>query len=232
LLYAGLTSGESSAPSTAPPRTSPTSGSSRLKWLFGILFIFGGGLFLVLAVVHACETWKIAQCPPQVATAAELCRKEYIESAPDWISYTFAESKPTQLTMTRQRLGNGGEVEARCLLVRVADQWLVATVAPGFEGNTLVGRLVRLDSPSSRSLMERLGKVEPKASALLPYEFNAVDGCASDQRIRYMAAALIAVFGLLGLWLGLYLLRRGRGSVARNPNTVPSGWAYHPPPVR
>ena len=32
------------------------------------------------------------------------------------------------------RLGLGGDVEARCLLIRVEDKWLMATVTPAFEG--------------------------------------------------------------------------------------------------
>src|SRR5262249_4730622 len=201
--------------------------SSPLKWLCGLLLILGGGLFVVLALVHACDTWNIARRQPTVVTAAELCRKEYTESAPDWLVFTFSGSKPAKLTVTRQRLGHGGDVDARCLLVRVEDKWLVATVAPGFEGNNLVGRLLPLDSPSSHSLIGRLRKLEPNPPALLPYEFNAVDGSASDQRLRYMAAAWIAFFGLLGLWLGLYLFRAGRRPAQRSPDPATTGWTYH-----
>jgi len=75
--------------------------------------------------------------------------------------------------------------------VRVEDKWLIASVAAGFEGNQLVGRLLPLDAAASHSLLERIRRIEPDPSALLPYEFNGVDGSASDQRIRYMGAACV-----------------------------------------
>jgi hypothetical protein len=230
LLYAGLTSSQASVPSGAPHATSGTSGSSSLKWMFGLLLILGGGAFLVLAFVHFHDTWQIAQREPTAATAADLCRKDYLESAPAWIAYTFAESKPTKLTVTRQRLGHGGDVQARCLLVRVEDKWLLATVAAGFEGNNLVGRLLPLNSSSSQSLIERLRKAEPARLALLPYEFNAVDGSRSDQQQRYAAAGLIAFFGLMALVFGLGLVRRRRRPVQNNPESVITGWTYQPLP--
>jgi hypothetical protein len=93
-----------------------------------------------------------------------------------------------------------------------------------------VGRLLPLDSPASQLLIERLRKIEPNPSALLPYEFNAVDGSASDQHLRYTAAAFIAVFGLLGLLLGLYLIRGRRRPVQSNPEPAISGWTNHAVP--
>jgi hypothetical protein len=178
------------------------------------LLILGGGLFLLLAFVHICDTWKIARREPKVVTAAELRRPKTTKMPTAWIEYTFAESKPTELTVTRTRLGNGGDVQARCLLVRVEDKWLAATVALGFEGDTLVGRLLPLDSPSSQSLIERIRKLEPNPSALMSYEFNGVDGSASDQRQRFIAAGVIAAIGLLGVLLGVHLFRGGRRSRA------------------
>jgi hypothetical protein len=196
------------------------------------VFLLGGGLFLVVGVVHGYETWKLGQRKPQAVTAAELGQKDYIKSAPDWISYTFAESQPTKLTVKRQRLEIAGEVAADCLLVRVGDKWLAATVAPGFEGNTVVGRLVRLDSPGSKTLLERLGKLKPKPAALLPYEFIAVDGCASDQQTRYTEVAVLAIVGFLGLLLGVYLLRSGRRPAPKTPDPAIAGWTVHPVPNR
>jgi hypothetical protein len=210
LVYAGLASSQANVPSTAAHRTSASYGSSPIKRLFGLLLLLGGGLFLVLAFVHFCNTWKIARRTPKTVTAAELCRKDYTDTAPAWIAYTFAESKPLDVTVTRRRLGGGGDVPARCLLVSAENKWLLATVAQGFEGNILVGRLVPLDPASSQHLIEQLRKLEPAPSALLPYEFNAVDGSASDQRQRFTAVAVIAIIGLAGLWLGVYLLRGRR----------------------
>lgn len=216
VLYAGLTACEASASAEGPPRFDGTGASGSFRRPLGVLFLLAGGLFLVLAVVHAVDTWTIARRQPTAVTAAELCRKGYLRSAPDWITYTFAEAKPTDVTVTRQRLGQGGEVEARYLLVRAGDQWLLATVAAGFEGNELVGRLVPLDAPASQALPGELRKLLPKQAALLPFEFNAVDGSASDQRIRYTAAAWLAAFGLAGLWLG-GKLARGRRPAPRSP---------------
>ena len=181
--------------------------SNPLKWTIGLLLILGGGLFLPLALVHVYDTWDLARREPEVVTAAELRRTEDPRALPAaWIAYTFEESKPTELTVTRRRLGLGGDVQARCLLVRVEDKWLITSVAAGFEGNRLVGRLLPLDAAASRSLLERIRRIEPDPSALLPYEFNAVDGSASDQRLRYMGAAWCAFFGLLGLLLGVRLV--------------------------
>jgi hypothetical protein len=90
----------------------------------------------------------------------------------------------------------------------VDDKWLMASVAPGFEGNRLVGRLLPLESPPSQLLSEKIEGFDP--AALLAYEFNAVDGCASDQRLRYVRAAWYAGLGLLGVLLGLWLIRAGR----------------------
>jgi hypothetical protein len=187
----------------APARRSP----GLVRRLFGILFLLGGGLFLLVGPVVFCDTWKLAQRKPQVITAAELGGKDGPGSlAGAWIAYTFAESRPTDLTVTRQRLGPGGEVKARCLLVRVDDQWLLATVTPAFEGNQLVGRL---NASPSKDLLQRVAKLEP---SLLPYEFNAVGSSANDQRILYIQSACFAGFGLLGVLVGLRMVigRRAR----------------------
>jgi hypothetical protein len=227
-LYAGLASSQASASSGA---SSGTGGSSTVKWAFGLFCVLGGGLFLVLGCVHSWGTWTVTRREPRAATAADLCRKEYAAAAPGWIVYTFAESKPTDLTVTRRRLGHGGDVQARCLLVRVEDKWLVATVAAGFEGNDLVGRLLPADSPPTQSLIERLRKRDPN-TALLPYEFNAVDGSASDQRARYTAAGCIGGVGILGLSLGLYLLCGKRRPTQSSSAPATPGWAYQSVPNR
>lgn len=210
VVYAGLTAAQASASTGGPPQLGGTRAASSfsLKRPLGVLLLLVGGLFLVLAVVHAADTWNIARRQPTVVTGAELCRKGYLQSAPDWIAYTFAEAKPIEVAVTRQRLGRGGDVEAYCLLVRAGDKWLMATVAPGFEGNELVGRLVPFDTPASQALPGPLRQLLPNKAALLPFELNAVDGSASDQHIRYAAAGWLAVFGLLGLWLGWRLARR------------------------
>jgi hypothetical protein len=164
--------------------------------------MLGGGLFLLLGPALFYDTWKLAQRKPQVITAAELDRKEGPRSlAAAWIAYTFEESKPTGLTVTRHRLGLGGDVEARCLLVRVQDKWLLATVTPAFEGNQLVGRL---NASVPKDLLQRVTKIEP---VLLPYEFNAVDG-PNDQRLLYIRSAWYAGFGLVGVLLGMRIVIR------------------------
>jgi hypothetical protein len=233
-LYAGLmmACSETKAPSGGPGGPPASSGSSSIKRIFGVLLIVVGGLFLMLALVHFCATLKIAHREPVEITAAELCRTKNTESAPAWIAYTFTESKPTELTVTRRRLGNGGDAQARCLLVRVDDKWLVATVAAGFEGDRLVGRLVPLDSPATESLFERVRQLDRQPAALLPYEFNSVDGSASELGIRYTAAGIIAFFGLLGLWLGVHLFRRGPQPAPVPAAAAMADWTYHPLPSR
>jgi hypothetical protein len=179
-----------------------------------LVLILGGGLFLLLAFVHFCDISKIAHRETKTMTAVELCRLKDYQSASPWIAYTFVGSKLTNLIVKRPRLGHGGDVKAHCLLVRTGERWLVATVAPGFEGNTLVGRLLPIDSPSSRVFIEESRKLELNPSDLLPYEFNAVDGSASDQRLRYLTAAFVALFGLPCLLFGLHLFRGKRLSFA------------------
>jgi hypothetical protein len=183
----------------APARRGP----GPLRLTFGILFALGGGLFLLIGPALFLDTWKLAQRKPQVITAAELGRKEGPGSlAAAWAAYTFEESRPTGLAVTRRRLGLGGDVQARCLLVRVGDKWLLATVSPAFEGNQLVGRL---NLSPSIDLIQRVTKVEP---ALLPYEFNAVDGSANDQRLLYIRSGCYAGIGLLGVFLGMRMMTR------------------------
>jgi hypothetical protein len=165
--------------------------------------MLGGALFLFIGPVLFYDTWKVAQRTPRLLTAPELSRKEGPGSlAGAWSAYTFEDSKPTGVMVTRHRLGLGGDVEARCLLVRVQDKWLMATVTPAFEGNQLVGRL---NTAPSKDLIQQVAKIEP---SLLPYEFNAVDGNANDQRLLYIRSAWYAGFGLLGVLLGMRMLIR------------------------
>lgn len=229
LAYAALTSGDNRAPARAPWGPSAPRGPSPLKWMVGLVLMIGGGLLLALAFMQFSETRRIVQREPKVLTATDLCQVKNPALAPGWVEYTFQESQPLDLTVTRQRLGNGGKVQARCLLVRVDDKWLLASVAPSFEGDRLVGRLVTLDSVSSQSLVKQARQLKLKTSALLPYEFNAVDGSASDQQIRYVACAWIAGFGLLGLLPGAYLFRAGRSRPAPSPAvSAPTGLTYQP----
>lgn len=206
LIHAGMNSRSTPARASAPTGTAR---SIRL-WIGAVLTLVGG-LFVLLAMLQYHKTRAIAEREPTVATAADLCRKDYPEKAPPWIVYTFTESKPLPDTVTRRRLGYGGEVTAHCLLVRVNDRWLVATVAAGFEGNELVGRLLPVESPSSQALIERVRSSEPHPSAVLPFELNAVDGCESDQHARYTRAGWIGGIALAGAVLGLFLLFSGRG---------------------
>jgi hypothetical protein len=148
---------------------------------------------------------------PKEVTAAELLRAKDPKSYPaPWIAYTFEASKPAEMNVKRQRLNYGGNVEASGLFVPVEDKWMFVSVAPGFEGNRLVGRLSFLDPALSTPLIEKIRKIEPNPAALLPYEFNAVDGCESDRRERYTGAGVCAVFGLLGFLPGLLLCRTRR----------------------
>jgi hypothetical protein len=176
--------------------------------MLGWGLILGGILFLVGAPVLFYNTWKIAQWVPREVTAAELRQTQDPKSHPGpWLAYTFEASKPAEMTVKRQRLNHGGDVEAHGLFVQVEDQWMFASVAPGFEGTRIVGRLSPLDPALSKRLVERLRKMELNPASLLPYEFNGVDGCASDRRQRYTGAAVCAFLGLLGLLPGLRLCR-------------------------
>lgn len=188
----------------------PASGGLRpVKKMFGLFFILGGGLFLLGAAVVFYNTWKIAQWVPREVTAAELRQANDPKSYPGpWIAYTFEASKPTPISVTRQRLNQGGDVQAHGLLVAVEDKWMFVSVAPGFEGNRIVGRLSHLDPTLSKPLIERIKKIEPNPQALLPYEFHAVDGCPSDRQQRYTGAGVCAFFGLLGVFPGLLLCRK------------------------
>jgi hypothetical protein len=188
-----------------------TRASSPVRVTFGLFFLLGGIVFLGIAGVMFYDTWKIAQWVPKEVTAAELSQTKDPKSYPGpWLAYTFEGSKPTELNVTRPRLNHGGDVEARGLLVQVEDKWMFVSVAPGFEGNRLVGRLSPYDPVQSKPVIEKIRKIEPNPAALLPYEFNAVDGCASDQRQRYTVAGVCGFLGLGGLLPGLLLCRRRR----------------------
>src|SRR5262245_22618257 len=237
LAYAALTAGqhEPSYPAPAPVRTSaasrPTSGSRPVRRILGVLLMLGGVLFLAGGLMHVVDTLAIARREAKLVTAADLGREDYAKSAPSWIAYTFAESKATGQTVTRRRLGKGGEAQAQCLLVRVENHWLLATVAAGFEGDNLVGRIMPVDSPSSQSAIERARKQEPQL-AILPYEFNAVEGCASDQQVRYVAGGGVAALGFAGMVLGWYLFRGRRAKhaePAQNPEPANASWAFQAP---
>ncbi len=194
--------------STAAPATR---GSTPVKRLVGLLLILGGLLFLVVAPVVFYNTWQNAQWVPKEVTAAELSQTREPKSYPGpWLAYTFEAAKPAEMNVMRQRLKHGGDVEARGLFVPVEDHLMFVSVAPGFEGNRLVGRLSPLDPTLSKPLVERMRKMELHSAALLPFEFKAVDGCESDRRQRYAGAAVCAVLGLLGLVPGLLLCRKRR----------------------
>jgi len=191
--------------------TAARSGSSPVKTTFGVMLILGGLFFLLCAGGIFYNAWKIARWVPKYVTAAELRAANDLKTYPGpWIAYTFETSKPAEMNVKRQRLNFGGEVEARGLLVAVDDQWMFVSVASGFEGNRIIGRLSPLDPALSKTLDQRMEKTDPNPPALLSCEFNAVDGCASDRRQRYTVAGVCAVLGVAGLWPGLRLCRRRR----------------------
>lgn len=211
--------GSTSTWGVAPTGSRPTGSAAPLKWFFAIVLMLLGGLFLLIAVVNFFDTWKVARWVPKTVTAAELSKVKDPRSSPGaWLAYTFAESKSTDLIVKRSRIGRRGEVQSPCLLVRVEDKWLLATVAPGHEGKELVGRLVPLDAAAAKQVTERLRKEQPNAT-LLPYEFNALDGSASDMRTQFIAVGILAFFGALALWLGVWLVR-GRKQAQTPPVAV------------
>jgi hypothetical protein len=226
LAYAAATHGQGTVSRGASTRTAGAGGPSPVRWVVGLLFIVGGGLLLMLAGAQAFDTLKIVRREPKTVAFAELLQNEFVESPPGWLLYTFAESKPTSQTVTRRRLGNGGEVQARCILVRVEQYWLVATVANGFEGNDLIGRIVPIDSPSAQNLIERVRRQDVDNTVkLLPYEFNAIEGCLSDQQVRYLAASWIGGFGLVGMLIGLVLFRGVRRPAPSSLELPAANWA-------
>lgn len=215
LAYAALAG--SAEGSASGGRRSGSSSLGSAAWVFGLVIVVVGSLLLGLAAIHFYDTWSVARRQPLAMTAAELRKSASGKTAPDsWIAYAFKESKPTDLKVTRRRLGSGGEAQARCLLVRVEDKWLTASVAPGFEGEKLVGRLRPLDPVTAERLTDKAGKGKPKPAALLPYEFHGVEGSVSDQQTRYMAAAWLGIFGLASLLVGFFLVR-GRRHSASSP---------------
>ena len=210
-VVAGAIIASSAASSGTTRSTAAYSGSSPVKKTFGIILILGGLLFLVCAAGIFYNAWRIAKWIPKEVTAAELRPTKDPTTYPGfWLAFTFEASKPAEMTVTRQRLYHGGDVEARGLFVPVEDKWMFVSVAPGFAGNRLVGRLSPLDPDLSKTLIERMRTIEPNPPALLPCEFNAVDGCDSDRRQRYTGAAVCAFLGMSGVWPGLLLCRRRR----------------------
>jgi hypothetical protein len=210
-VVAGAITASSAGYGGTPYPTTVRSGSSPVKKTFGVILLLGGLFFLLCAGGIFYNAWKIAQWVPKYVTAAELRAANDPKTYPGpWIAYTFAESKPAEMTVKRQRLNFGGEVQARGLLVAVEDQWMFVSVASGFEGNRIIGRLSPLDPALSTTLAQRLQKMDPNPPALLSCEFNAVDGCASDRHSRYTVAGVCAVLGVAGVWPGLLLCRRRR----------------------
>src|SRR5262249_42871716 len=137
-----------------------------------------------------------------------------------WLAYTFEESKPTDVIVMRRRLGKGGGGKAQGLLVRGQEKWVLATGPSGVGGNHVVGRLVPRECRPQR-VGEKIRGIDSKPFVLLPYEFNAVDGSASDQRQRLITAAVLAFFGLLGLFLGVWLIR-GKRRPAQHVEPTPA----------
>jgi hypothetical protein len=211
LLYGAIRAADtaSQAPARRPAGAAPTiaaggraGGSSALRYCIGFPLLLVGGLLVYIGGREAWDARQVSQRPAAEVSAAELGRPDFLASAPDWIHFTFAESKPIAVVVKRQRHSGGGEADARCLLVRVQDKWLLASVPLGFQGNDLVGYLVRLDPAASRPLLEQIARAEPKVTALLPFEFNAVEGSAADQRLRQTAAGLLGLVGLVAVLIG------------------------------
>jgi hypothetical protein len=130
------------------------------------------------------------------------------------------------VSVVRNRVGGSGSVQAPCLLVQVGDKWLVATVAPGFSGNRLVGRLQPLNSPAAKDLVRQIHENQVTPVTLLPYEFNAIDGCESEHQVRYEQAASFGLIGLPLLVLGLWLVCRRRPAAAREPSPSHDPFAF------
>jgi hypothetical protein len=209
LAYAALTYNSAGVPARGPSGPSGAPGGISIKWVIGILLVLVGAVFLMAAATHLIDTWKLSQREPKALTAAQLLQVKDPESMHgSWLAYTFSESKQTDLVVTRRRLGLGSEVKAPVLLVRVENKWLLAPVAPGFEGNQLVGRVLPRDPASPAIQGKKIGDV--KTSTLLPFEFNGVDGCASEQDQRYIQSSISGGIGLLGLFIGLRMVLRRR----------------------
>jgi hypothetical protein len=225
LLYGAIKAAEASTQPTARrPFIGQTTasgsgsreGSSFAKTLIGLVLLLAGGLFLYIGAHEAWTTWNVSRRQATEVTASELGRPEFGESAPDWIRYTATESMLTGVAVKRKRTGGSVEVDARCLLVPMGKQWLIATVPPGFQGNELTGYVVPLDTNAARPMLEQIVKAEPKVTAVLPFEFNGIEGSASDQQLRYTGAAILAFAGLLSVLIGVYLMPfRSRTAVAR-----------------
>lgn len=207
LVYAGILASQSNG---SRGSGSAAGAAKTFKKILGVLFLLGGALFLVVAFVNFDATRAVAQRVPTPATSTELRTRAYVEKPPAWVSYTFEESKPLDDIVTRRRKGHGADVQANCILVRVDQRWLVATVAKGFEGNELIGQLMPIDSPVSQPLIERVRKEQADPKTILPYEFFAVEGCASDQQFRYTVVAWTGGIGLVVFLLGLWLVFGGR----------------------
>src|SRR5260370_22211881 len=58
-LYAGLVVAGATASSNGSHASRGTGGSSTFKWVFGLFCLLGGGLFLMFACVHFCDTWTL-----------------------------------------------------------------------------------------------------------------------------------------------------------------------------
>jgi len=191
------------------PATAGGGGPKIGRLLAGLVLLTVGSVFIFVGVREAWNTRNVSQRPATEVTEAELGRPSFAKAAPEWIHYTFTESKPTTVAVKRKRLDGETEVDARCLLVHVDNKGLVATVPLSFEGNELTGYVVPFDPAASRPMLEQIVKAEPKLNAILPFEFNGIEGSASDQHLRNMAAGLLGLVGLAGALIGMYLIPSG-----------------------
>jgi hypothetical protein len=229
----GLFTSLNSAGSGRARRTAaaPTQGGGALRKLFGFGFLVAGGGLLTLGLVHFWHTWELTHRKAREVSAAELLKVKAPEKAPaSWISYTFEESVPVGMAVIRHRLGVGGEVQAPCLLVKAGERWVLTTVAPGFKGNRLVGRLLPQTFPTSKEVAQKLRDGKAPVPVVLPYEFNAIDGCESEHTLRYTGVGIFGFVGLLGLWLGLRLVRGGARPAARAAEPRHDAFAVRPMP--
>jgi len=134
------------------------------------------------------------------------------------------ELKPTELSVSVAGWATV-DVQARCLLVRVEDKWLLPRWRPALKGTTWWAGCCPPIRPSSQSLIERSGKRDPN-TALLPYEVQ----CRRRQRqrpARPLHAPAGWRFRSRGSGAGPVSAVQRPAAAQSDPTPAAPAWAYH-----
>lgn len=181
-----------------------------MKWIWAPIMILGGALVAAVGFVMFQET-RTSRPAPRELSAADLLKIDSLlpcdmaspAAETDWVSYLPTKTLDTGVKYVKVR---SQQETSRYLLLQVQDRWLLAKVAPQFNGVRVEGKLSQLDTVA-------LPKVEAanphEAKRLLPYQLDGEYDIAATERQKAMMGGAIGVFGVLLFFSGLgYLFKQ------------------------